>query len=343
MSRNSKESNEASLKMARNMVEEYKAQVTKAVTELEESKATRSQLNQENHGLLAALEVANGQLSATKQERDSSERSLHERINDAHNELRSERQRFEALHSEYELMSKRGDDEVSSSQFKRRQMTEQLNYLEAQLLRARSDAEVSHQEYKTCAAERDYLKLEQSNLKEQTHHLEGELSATQDALSSAEQSRERQAETFAAAQGELSQRCKTLEDENSRLRNDTEDKLGKAKHSDKNARKRLATAPVGSTVQVEQNQGTVKPPLIGQKGIVIAHAVSPEGEPGALVGVCDLVACTQEVHIATSLLHNTTTCSNTSHHITHRCPHRTGRSSCCWQTFASSEDQALPA
>eukprot|EP01063_Lacrimia_lanifica_P021249 TRINITY_DN2852_c0_g1_i1.p1 TRINITY_DN2852_c0_g1~~TRINITY_DN2852_c0_g1_i1.p1 ORF type:complete len:815 (+),score=377.21 TRINITY_DN2852_c0_g1_i1:58-2502(+) len=51
------------------------------------------------------------------------------------------------------------------------------------------------------------------------------------------------------------------------------------------ARQQLATAPIGSAVIIEENVGTVPQSLVGTKGIVIAHAVSPAGEPGCLVGV----------------------------------------------------------
>eukprot|EP01061_Rhynchopus_euleeides_P001430 TRINITY_DN11011_c0_g1_i1.p1 TRINITY_DN11011_c0_g1~~TRINITY_DN11011_c0_g1_i1.p1 ORF type:complete len:620 (+),score=160.98 TRINITY_DN11011_c0_g1_i1:153-1862(+) len=276
------QSHEASLKMARDMVEDYKVQVSKVVGELETVKTGRDQLLREYHSLQAALEVAGDQLDTVKREKDSSVKEVRDRSVEMQNELLAERGRYETLHSEYELLLKRGDDEISSSQFKRRQMSEQLSYLEAQLMRARSDAEVSHQEFKTCAAERDYLKLEQSNLKEQLQILENEVTTLRQSLALCEQGRERDIEAHAMAQGDLNHRRKLLEEENSRLRATESERHT----SDQSARRRLATAPVGSTVVVEQNVGNVKPPLIGLKGIVIAHAVSPDGDPGALVGVC---------------------------------------------------------
>ncbi|KAJ9469013.1 hypothetical protein DIPPA_13105 [Diplonema papillatum] len=45
----------------------------------------------------------------------------------------------------------------------------------------------------------------------------------------------------------------------------------------------LAGAPIGSAAIVENNVGPVPQHLVGQRGIVIAHAVSPGGAPGALV------------------------------------------------------------
>ena len=276
------QSHESSLKMAHSMIDDCKTQSSKLSADLERATADKQRFEREAQGLKAALDVCNDQLSAEKRARDAAAGEARERAGRQQADLRDARARAEKLQAELSVTAKREEEERGTLQQTRRQQAEQASYLESLLARARSDLEVAQQETKTVVAERDYLKLELANLREQVGVLEGEAGALRQSLALCEQGRQRDVEAHTVQQADLSHRVRCLEEDNRRL----EGVLQKQRDMDKQAREKLTGVPVGSAVVVEQRVGNVKPILLGKKGIVIAHAVSPQGEAGALVGVC---------------------------------------------------------
>eukprot|EP01064_Diplonema_japonicum_P034300 TRINITY_DN7071_c0_g1_i4.p1 TRINITY_DN7071_c0_g1~~TRINITY_DN7071_c0_g1_i4.p1 ORF type:complete len:666 (+),score=173.07 TRINITY_DN7071_c0_g1_i4:1212-3209(+) len=298
-------STDAELKAAKEAAEECRTQMKAALLEAEGARAETNQLHAGEDALKEQLSRTNGQVEAMQlgmermrrdQQASAEEAQTRLRVLDA--ELQLERSRTEKLTRECEMAMRQRDEMSAAAQAKKLQFSEQLNSAETKIIQLQTETDAALHERKACSSERDVMKMElkstsdqleqhknaAAKLRVQLKHLEVDR-ANDIAAKNEVHTLRMENEKLLSAKIDIEKKFQTLELEHVRTQQaliDSQSAESNAEaNSEKEARMQLSAAPVGSTVMVSDH---ASPALSGRMGIVIAHAMSPTGEPGALVG-----------------------------------------------------------
>eukprot|EP01059_Diplonema_ambulator_P005240 TRINITY_DN1499_c0_g2_i1.p1 TRINITY_DN1499_c0_g2~~TRINITY_DN1499_c0_g2_i1.p1 ORF type:complete len:676 (+),score=210.44 TRINITY_DN1499_c0_g2_i1:29-2056(+) len=301
------EAADTDLQAARAAAEECNRQMKAAFHEAEKARAEANHIQAAREALEHQLARANSQIDAMKNSIDQLNRDSmnngeesKSRLRLLETELQLERSRVEKLTTECDMIMKKSDEMAAFSKRQQEQLSDQLEASEADIAKARTKADAAQAEYRVCAAERDRLKSDLANTKDLLEQQRNDTTKLHLQLKQLEleksnditwhneiQSLKTENSRLASEKVEAERKLQTLELEHIRTQQALIDKRASetlsTRHDEREARIRLAAAPVGSTVMVSES-ASAQPYLVGKKGIVIAHAVSPAGEPGALVG-----------------------------------------------------------
>ena len=243
------------------------------------------------------MRIANENLKIGIDQKNETERDelnfLRVRNRTFENELMDGEVMVEKLTNEMELIIRKAESDSKQYSIKTRQYQEQQTHQSNELNRIQSVLQATTDELRKANADRDTIRLECSTLREKCDLSNSESALLKHRLTSFESNilakdlLSQELHQTAATNADLQLRVNELTNQLNTLPLPVTPptmplSLNKGTGEDQMRNHLLLTLPIGSPVAINKHSNAA---LLNVHGIVIAHALSPSGEPGALIGL----------------------------------------------------------